>query len=534
MQGRKTFTPKVFYQTSLVDLVPQNNFYRQLDQVLDLHFLYARTAQYYGAEGQKSIDPTVFFRICLVGYLNDITSDRKLIDFCSDSLGIRLFLGYDIDESLPWHSTISRTRQLYEDDVFLDVFNQVLTQCINSGLVAGHTQAIDSAFVKANASMDSLELKVPKDTLEEHLKKVRHLSEVDKETPRRKSKDNKASVEQKTVTANDSKLKDIKTRQQKWSKDQNQRPGASNKASKYTSNKTHYSPVDPDAKISVKPGKARKMNYYAQMAVDTHHQVITHIQADLADKKDNQYLQDMVSNTKQNLNKHGLQIENLLADAGYSSGENYAFLEQQHIKSYIPPHGTYKGGPDGFEYIKAGNYWICPNQKKVKFRKQKIEKGTLKDVYRTTTQDCKNCPLKNSCLSKSQYSKQISITAYRAEYERNNERLKADTLHKSKRMATVEPVFGTLINFLGMRKVNTRGQSGANKCMLLAATAFNLKKLLKYAIKPTKTAIKSMEIPKIHGSAWKAFQNRLYDLKLALLCHPIFYRYAITSNFYFA
>jgi transposase/uncharacterized protein (UPF0179 family) len=534
MQGRKIFTPKVFYQTSLVDLVPQNNFYRQLDQALDLHFLYARTAQYYGIQGQKSIDPIVFFRICLVGYLNDITSDRKLMDFCSDSLGIRLFLGYDIDESLPWHSTISRTRQLYEDDVFQDVFNQVLAQCIDSGMVAGHTQAIDSAFVKANASMDSLELKVPKDTLEEHLKKVRHLSEEDKETPRRQSKDNKASDEQKTITADDSNLKAIKTRQEKWDKDQDQRPGASNKGSKYTSNKTHYSPVDPDAKISVKPGKARKLNYYAQMAVDTDHQVITHIQADLADKKDNQYLQDMVSNTQQNLNKQGLQIENLLADAGYSSGENYAFLEQQNIKSYIPPHGTYKGGPDGFQYIEAGNYWLCPNQKKVNFRKQKIEKGTLKDVYRTTTQDCKNCPLKSTCLSKSQYSKQISITAYRAEYERNNERLKADTLHKSKRMATVEPVFGTLINFLGMRKVNTRGQSGANKCMLMAATAFNLKKLLKYAMKPTKTAIKSLEIPETSRYTWKSLENKIKNLKLALVSNSVFYTNTFFCNYHFA
>jgi transposase len=72
----------------------------------------------FGKEGQKSIDPIVFFKICLVGYLNDIISDRKLIDFCSDSLGVRLFLGYDLDESLPWHSTISRTRQLYDDKVF--------------------------------------------------------------------------------------------------------------------------------------------------------------------------------------------------------------------------------------------------------------------------------------------------------------------------------------------------------------------------------------------------------------------------------
>jgi transposase len=494
MQGRKNFTQKLFYQIQLSDLVPQNNFYRRLDKILNLGFLYKTTAKYYGTEGQESIDPVVFFKICLVGYLNNIISDRRLIEFCSDSLSIRFFIGYDMDETLPWHSTISRTRQLYEEDVFNDVFNTILAQCIDAKLVAGHTQAIDSAFIKANASMDSLELKVPKDCLDEHLKKVRHISHMDKEKPIRKAKNNKATDLQKTISDSPAKLNDIKIRQQKWAKDQDQRPGARNKGSKYTSNKTHYSPTDPDARISVKPGKARKLNYYSQISVDTDHQIITQIQADLADKKDNQYLQDLVANTKQNLNKSGLEIEKLLADAGYSSGENYAWLEKQNIKSYIPPHGTYKGGPDGFQFIEDDNYWLCPDHKKVLFKKQVVERGTLKNHYRTSVEDCRNCPLKESCLSKSQYSKKISITAYRAEYERNNERLDTNKYHKAKRMSTVEPVFGTLINFLGMRKVNTIGLDQANKCMLMAATAFNLKKLLKYARKPRITMSNILEI----------------------------------------
>src|SRR6056297_3631114 len=384
MQGRKNLNEKLFYKVSLSQLVPQNNFYRQLNNTLDLHFLYKSTAKYYGYEGQKSIDPVVFFKICLVGYLNDIISDRKLMDFCSDSLGIRLFLGYDIDEKLPWHSTISRTRQLYQEDVFKDVFNTILSQCITAKLVAGHTQAIDSAFVKANASMDSLELKVPKDSLDEHLKKVRHISQMDKDQPHRKAKNNKASEDQRTISASKSKLNDIKTRQKKWSKDQDQRPGAGNKGSKYTSNKTHYSPTDPDARISVKPGKARKLNYYSQISVDTDHQIITQIQADLADKKDNQYLQDLVAHAQNNLKQNGLEIENLLADAGYSSGENYAWLEKQNIKSYIPPHGTYKGGPEGFTYIKEHDHYVCPQGKVIPFTKifNDYRTGTRKKEYR--------------------------------------------------------------------------------------------------------------------------------------------------------
>lgn len=74
-------------------------------------------------------------------------------------LDILFFIGYNIDEPLPWHSTLSRTRQLYGEDVFKQLFKTVLKQCIDKGMVCGRRQAIDSALIKANASMDSLAAK---------------------------------------------------------------------------------------------------------------------------------------------------------------------------------------------------------------------------------------------------------------------------------------------------------------------------------------------------------------------------------------
>ena len=89
MQGKKSFTPQLFVSVNLLDLVPEDNFYRKLQTELNLHFIYKATQKYYGKEGQESIDPVVFFKILLVGYLNNINSDRQLIAFCSDSLSIR-------------------------------------------------------------------------------------------------------------------------------------------------------------------------------------------------------------------------------------------------------------------------------------------------------------------------------------------------------------------------------------------------------------------------------------------------------------
>ena len=156
MQGKKQYTEKLFTSFQLSDRVPPENFYRRLKESLDLRFLSQATAPYYGSEGQKSIDPVVFFKLILTGYLENLNSDRKIIEHARMRLDILYFIGYDIDEELPWHSTLSRTRQLYGKEIFLQLFREVLKLCIDKGMVNGRRQAVDSAYIKANASVDSL------------------------------------------------------------------------------------------------------------------------------------------------------------------------------------------------------------------------------------------------------------------------------------------------------------------------------------------------------------------------------------------
>lgn len=496
MQGRKHYQPKLFTSFNLTDRIPETNFYRQLKSVLNLHFLYKETEPYYGKCGQKSLDSTVFFRLCLVGYLENIISDRKLIQHASMRLDILYFIDYDIDDELPWHSTISRTRDLFPDAVFSALFEKVLSMCVQKGMVSGRTQAIDSAPVKANASMDSLELKVPEEELEDHLRKVRAMSQSDK----KKLKENNASKEQQTLSATDKELKAIDSRIKNWKSKQETRPGARSNDAKYTSNKTHYSPSDPDARISVKPGKARKLNYHAQVAVDTSHHVITSMQADFADKHDSRSLVGIVDPLVIRLKKQGLKVENILADTGYSSGENYADMEKRGIHAYIPPHGTYKGGPDGFNYHKEGDYYQCPNNKQARFRKVKEEYGYLKKFYATRTADCRDCPIKSTCLGKLT-QKRFSVIYHKEEYERTIARVKSrkGQYYKRKRQATVEPVIGVLTQYLGLRKVNTKGINNANKQFMMAAIAYNLKKYLKFTLHKPSHHLKALKTTVIYS-----------------------------------
>ena len=158
MQGKKIYTEKLFANFQLSERIPVDNFYRGLKEILNLDFVYPATQSLYGTTGNPSLDPKVFFKLALVGYLENITSDRKLIEHCGMRLDILYFLNYDIDEPLPWHSTVSRTRKLFPEILFEELFNKVFALCVNSGLVGGATQCIDSSLSQANASKDSLVL----------------------------------------------------------------------------------------------------------------------------------------------------------------------------------------------------------------------------------------------------------------------------------------------------------------------------------------------------------------------------------------
>ncbi|RZJ57203.1 MAG: transposase, partial [Hymenobacter sp.] len=264
MQGHKQFVDKVVLRFQLSERVPKQNIYRRLAELLDWDFLYAQTQGLYSHTGQPSLDPVVFFKLMLVSRLENLVSDRRLIEHCSLRLDILYFLGYEVDEDLPWHSTISRTRQLYPAAVFEHLFEHVFAQCVAAGLVTGHTQAVDSAFVKANASLESLCEKPPADAPTPVLHVAgRPTQEVPDAPALRASPAHH--------------LRRVAAAHARYARNDSGPLGRDRPQARLLSNKTHYSPADPDARISVKPGKARALNYLCSMAVDEGHGVISHI-----------------------------------------------------------------------------------------------------------------------------------------------------------------------------------------------------------------------------------------------------------------
>jgi transposase len=478
MQGKKHYSEQLFTSFQLSQRVPEDNFYRRLKELLDLQWLYKETKKYYGTEGQESIDPVVFFKFILIGYMENLGSDRRIINTVSMRMDMLYFIGYDIDEPLPWHSTLSRTRQLYGERLFRQLFKQVLKQCIEKGMVAGRRQAMDSAPVKANASMDSLK---EKEVLEDGDQFADELTGNDKQPPEN--------------TVSSARKKSVESHHNWKAKAYKDMPGGTNERSRFVSNHTHQSSTDKDARVSVKPGKPRQLNYLAQVSVDTAHHVITHIQSDYANKKDSQCLPSLLKNTIENLKEGDLQIEEVLADAGFSSGEALQALEDNKIEGYIPNFGQYKPTREGFSYDKENDRFTCSRGAHLPFKKITTNSlGYQMKTYRSSSKDCRHCPLRSVCIGKKSDFKKIDETVDKPLYDRMHARLQTPKAKRMKKLrsSTVEPVLGTLVNYLNMRRVNTRGIRQANKCMMMAAIAYNLKKLMKWTAKKVQADVKAM------------------------------------------
>jgi transposase len=137
-------------------LIPQDHFYRHLEHTIDLSFVRDLVHETYAAAGRPSIDPVVFFRLQLVMFFEDIRSERLLMQLVADRLSARWFLGYNLDEPLPDHSSLSRIRTRYGLSVFRRFFDAIVEQCQQAGLVWGQELYVDATKVLANASVESI------------------------------------------------------------------------------------------------------------------------------------------------------------------------------------------------------------------------------------------------------------------------------------------------------------------------------------------------------------------------------------------
>lgn len=134
-------------QTQMVILdigsfIPQDHLLRQIKNCVNFDFIYEKASPYYSNVGRESIDPVVLIKMLLIGYLYGIKSERRLEEEVSLDLAYRWFCDMDLMQRVPDHSTFSqnRKRRFKDSMIFRNIFNEIVLQCIQLGIVCQQIQ----------------------------------------------------------------------------------------------------------------------------------------------------------------------------------------------------------------------------------------------------------------------------------------------------------------------------------------------------------------------------------------------------------
>src|SRR4051812_11301728 len=169
MMGTKAREFATHTAISVEALVPTDHFYRHLERTLDLAFVRDLVREYYAAGGRPGIDPVVFFKLQLILFFEGLRSERQLMAVVADRLSLRWYLGYELDEAVPDHSSLTKIRERYGLETFRRFFDAVVERCRAAGLVWGEELYLDATKVEANAARASL---VPRFAVEAHLRQL--------------------------------------------------------------------------------------------------------------------------------------------------------------------------------------------------------------------------------------------------------------------------------------------------------------------------------------------------------------------------
>lgn len=190
-----------------------------------------------------------------------------------------------------------------------------------------------------------------------------------------------------------------------------------------------------------------------------------------AGSKDSAIFSDIMNQTITNLEQNDMEIDQAIADAGYSSGESLQYCEDNNIDAWIPNFGQYKPKREGFIFNEKENRYECVkeggNQAYLPFKLILTDsKGYEKKSYRSSEKDCRDCPLRAECCGKVTRFKKLEDSIHKPLYDKMHEKLIQNKkyqrrLVKRRSSSTVEPVLGTLINHHTMKRLNSRRMSQA-------------------------------------------------------------------------
>jgi transposase len=469
MLGYKPRNFKTHTAVSIEDLVPKDNFYRHVEAVLDLSFVRDLVRDCYSPSmGRPSIDPVVFFKLQLIMFFEGIRSERQMLEMASLNLAHRWFLGYDLDENVPDHSSMTKIRKRYGLETFQRFFEHIVELCIEAGLVWGQELFFDATKVEANADIDGM---VPRFCFEAK----HHLQELFGEE---ELADGRAGAQPERDLAGEIAITPrclvgkydgtrITARPERWYK-------------RWTD--AWVSPTDPDATPMKRyDGERASLGYQTQYVVDGGRaRIILAALVTPASVLDGTPMLDLARWVRF---RWHLKPKIAVGDSKYGTAPNIAGLEQDGIKAYMPRPDHSKRGKfyprKRFHYDAARDLYICPQGQELPLRYPDRTKQVFK--YQADAEVCRVCPARTKCTT-AKSGRSVSHSFFKAYLDRAGAYRDTEAYHKAmrKRKLWPEPLFGEAKQWHGLDRFRLRGLGKVNTEGLMVAAGQNLKRLLTY------------------------------------------------------
>jgi len=443
MMGQHDRSEALFYYFRLQDQVPETHLLRLIEKHISFAFVREQLKDSYSETGRPSIDPELLLRILLLGYLYGITSERKLVEELRMHLAWRWFTGLGFDQEIPHHSTFSKNRhgRFQESKLFEQLFEQIVRQCVEVGLVQGNHLSVDGSFVEANAAKES---RIPREQLGEaaqvHHTVRQYLKELEQQNPV------EAPVHEQD----------------------------------------QVSTTDPDSTYATKGSTPARLGYYDNYLVDNQSCVIVGVQATAARmSQETVAAQDMLTRFAQ---WQGREPESVAADTTYGNGEFLQWLADRSITPYMRTRDSIHRknspyyGPERFTYEPESNRYICPAGQVLNYG-GRVHRNRAYN-YIGTRKRCGACSQRPQCTS----AAFRSLIIHRYESARQRARELANTpefVRAQRQRKKVEALFAELKNQIGLRRLRLRRLKFVREQFFLAAVAQNIKRLVRFLSQPT-------------------------------------------------
>jgi transposase len=466
---------------SLEELVPKDDFYRRLQEKLDLSFVRELVEDRYAASGRPSVDPEVFFRLQLVMFHEGIRSERELMRIVFDRLSLRWYVGYDLFEDLPDHSSLTRIRDRFGLSVFREFFERIVKMCVEAGLVWGEELYFDATKVDANASLDSI---APRFFVEEHLGELfTEKGPLDAEQEQQSTTMAKGwdlggvyelpSADDEALTAENAEKGDWISRDGRQRREQK---------GVWYRRKADFlaSTTDPDSSpMKRRQSKGSHLGYYTNYVVDGgKSRVILNVLVTPFEVTENAPMLDLLWRTSFRWKLHPKQVT---GDTAYGTIENIAAVERAGIRAYVPLTNAGKARPyfskEEFDYEPERDLYRCPAGEVLRPKTFRTTRNQL--IYKTEPGTCDRCSLRAKC-TENETGRQV----LRHSDERYVDRVKsyrgtfAYEKALRKRRVWVEPLFAEAKEWHGLRRFRLRRLEKVNIEALLIASGQNIKRLV--------------------------------------------------------